>query len=197
MDEQQSFADLLRRIRRGDEDAAAEIVRLYEPEIRREVRLRLGDPRLRRVFDSMDICQSVLASFFLRMNTGQYDLGQPEQLLKLLLAMTRNKVAFAARTQRAQCRDHRRVTGGHRLEREAIAGGPSPSQVVADEELIGEFRKRLSEEERRLAELRAHGQEWIEIAAQLGGTAEGRRKQLARAIERVSQQLGLQDLRGE
>ena len=40
-----------------------------------------------------------------------------------------------------------------------------------------------------LAELRADGCEWTEIASRLGGTAEARRKQLARAVDRVEQQL--------
>ena len=62
------YSEFIRRIREGDEHAAEELVRRYEPEIRLEVRgwLRLRNPALRRVFDSMDICQSVLASFFAR-----------------------------------------------------------------------------------------------------------------------------------
>src|SRR5262249_31237363 len=50
----------LRRVRAGERAAAAELVRRYEPQIRLEVRLRLRDRRLRRLFDSTDICQSVL-----------------------------------------------------------------------------------------------------------------------------------------
>ena len=41
------------------------------------------------------------------------------------------------------------------------------------------------------ADLRAQDCRWEEIALRMGGTAQGRRKQLARAIERVSQELGL------
>jgi DNA-directed RNA polymerase specialized sigma24 family protein len=108
MSQDASFAELMGRVRAGDEQAAEDVVRRYEAAIRLEVRMRLGDPRLRRVFDSMDICQSVLASFFLRAAAGQYDLNEPSQLLKLLVAMTRNKVAFQARKQRARRRDHRR-----------------------------------------------------------------------------------------
>ena len=52
-----------------------------------------------------------------------------------------------------------------------------------------EVRRRLSEEERRLADLRAQGCDWAEIAARLGGTAEACRKQLARAVDRVEHQL--------
>src|SRR5215813_13431984 len=88
------YTTFVRRVRAGDQDAAAELVRRYEPEIRLMVRtwLRLRDPRLRRVFDSMDVCQSVLASFFVRAAVGEYDLDQPQQLVRLLVGMARNKL---------------------------------------------------------------------------------------------------------
>src|SRR5262247_599815 len=95
----ETFAEFVRRIRAGDGQAAAEMVRRYEPLIRREVRLRTEDRRLARVFDSMDVCQSVLASFFVRTAAGQYDLDRPEQLLQLLVTMARNKLVSAARRQ--------------------------------------------------------------------------------------------------
>ena len=102
MADESVFADFLLRIRAGDEQAAAELVRRFEPAIRLEVRMRLGDPRLRRVLDSMDLCQSVLASFFLHVAAGRYDLERPDQLVRLLVAIARNKVAYQARRQRAR-----------------------------------------------------------------------------------------------
>jgi RNA polymerase sigma-70 factor (ECF subfamily) len=186
-----SFADFVQRIRAGDAQAAAELVRQYEAAIRLEVRLRLRDPRLRRVFDSMDVCQSVLASFFLRVAGGQYELDDPGQLVRLLVGMARNKVAFQARKQRAQCRDNHRNQGLDLEVYEPTASDPSPSQVVAGKELLSIFRQRLTEEERQLADLRAQGRPWDEIAAALGGTPQARRKQLERAVERVAEQLGL------
>ena len=46
---------------RGDSEAAAgELVAQYESVIRRVIRFRLTDSRLRAAFDSMDVCQSVL-----------------------------------------------------------------------------------------------------------------------------------------
>jgi RNA polymerase sigma-70 factor (ECF subfamily) len=82
-----TFADFMRRIRAGDEAAAAELVRRYELHIRRIVRLHLEDQRLARLFDSMDVCQEVLLSIFVRAAAGQYDLDEPDQLLKLLVTM--------------------------------------------------------------------------------------------------------------
>ena len=87
MPEQSQFRDLIRRVRERDQEAAGELVRRYERAIRRVVRIHLRDDRLRRVLDSMDICQSVLASFFVRAALGQYGLDSPEQLLRLLTSI--------------------------------------------------------------------------------------------------------------
>jgi RNA polymerase sigma-70 factor (ECF subfamily) len=190
MSECTPFPDFIRRIRAGDDQAARELVERYEPVIRCEVRLRLRDPRLFSRFDWTDICQSVMASFFVRAASGEYDLQQPDQLLRLLVVMTRHKLANQARRHRAEMRDFRRLEA---RDPAYLAGrpaaDPSPSRLVASRELLDEFRRRLSDEERQLADLRADGCEWTEIATRLGGTAESRRKQLSRAIDRVEQQL--------
>src|SRR4051812_45998155 len=138
-----TFADLLRRIRAGDERAADELVHRYEPAIRTEVRLRLGDPRLRRTLDSMDVCQSVLASFFVRAATGQYDLERPDQLVRLLVTIARNKVAYQARRHRAGNRDLRRNAALDAGAREPVGADPSPSRVASGRELLAEVRRRL------------------------------------------------------
>jgi len=187
-----SFTDLIRRVREGDEQAAAELVRRYEPELRRMIRIRLSDQRLDRRLDSMDICQSVLANFFVRVGAGQFDLEQPEQLVKLLMTMARNRVRDEARKQLAARRDHRRQErDGPELLAGIAAPQESPSQVVVLQELMQRTRRLLTEEERRLAELRAAGMGWPEIAAQLHGSPEALRKQLTRAMDRVALQLGL------
>ena len=189
-----SFDDFMRRVRSGDEQAAAELVRQFEPLIRREVRYQLRDRRLYRLFDSMDICQSVLASFFVRTAAGQYDLGNQEQLVKLLVSMAQNKLASAARNQYRQRRDSRRVkAGGGRELDNARDRSPSPSDLVAGEELLQRFRQSMSAEERTIADLRGQGLAWADIAARLGGTVEARRSQLSRAIDRVSRELGLDE----
>ncbi len=190
-----SFLTFLERVRAGDQKAAEELVRMYEPEIRREVRLRLRDSRLRRDFDSVDICQSVMASFFVRAALGQYDLQKPDELIRLLVTMTRNKLVSQVRKQQTQGRDLRRRDAAGQEKLQNIAQGPTPSLLVANEELIQEFRKRMSPDEWRIAELRTQGLAWDAIAAELGGTSEACRKQLSRAVDRVSQELGLDEVR--
>lgn len=191
MSDAPSFAEFIKRIRAGDAAAAEELVRQYEPLIRREIRMRMHDDRLARAFDSMDVCQSVMASFFVRTALGQYDLERPEQLVRLLISMARHKLAAAARRQSARKRDGAR----HEATREQLAqvasAEASPSSIVANAELLRRLRELLSVEERQLAELRTEGASWEEIAARLGGKAQARRMQLARALERAGNSLGL------
>jgi RNA polymerase sigma-70 factor (ECF subfamily) len=188
-----SFQALVQRVRAGDQEAARELVQRYEPAIRRAVRYRLADSRMGRLLDSIDICQSVLAGFFVRAAAGQFDIEQPEQLLKLLVTMARNKLAFQARAQQRQRRDCRRDEAGG-LEDELIVGDePTPSVHVAGQELFDEAQRLLSADERQLVELRKEGLEWGAIAEKLGGSPEALRKKLARAVDRVAHQLQLDD----
>src|SRR5262245_2318647 len=182
MSEDSTFDDLISRVRAGDQDAAADLVRLYEPEIRRAVHYRLADARLGGLLDSMDICQSVLKSFFVRAASGQYDLKTPQQLLALLATMARNKLISQARRQRAQRRDHRRDTSDTQ-DREAIVDPrATPSVDVAARDLLNEVRQRLSSDERRIMDLRNQGHDWATIAAQCGGSPDSVRIRMSRAL---------------
>ncbi len=105
MTDSEHFQTMIRQVRTGDADAAASLVKQYESELRIIARVKLNDPRMRRVFDSMDICQSILANFFVRASAGQFEIDTPEQLIKLLATMVRNKVTDHARRQNADRRD--------------------------------------------------------------------------------------------
>jgi RNA polymerase sigma-70 factor (ECF subfamily) len=183
-----SFAELIRQVRAGDAAAAAELVRTYEGAIRRAARVQLEDSRLRRLLDSADICQSVLASFFLRAALGQFDVDKPQQLLKLLVTMTHNKVIDQARKHAAE-RHHHRHQALEPGDQQVADPASSPSQHLAHQELLQQFLARFDDEERYLAQQRALGREWADIAAEHGGSPEALRKQLARAVERVAQAL--------
>jgi DNA-directed RNA polymerase specialized sigma24 family protein len=191
MREASSFDSFIQRIRGGSEDAARELVHRFEGVIRREARLRMEDHRLLRIFDSMDISQSVLTSFFVRASTGHFDLETPEQLVKLLLQMTRNKLAFQVRRHRARRRDSRLLAAARVDDLNVPSTYPGPSQLAADHDLIDAVRLRLDDEERQIADLRAEGWEWSEIAERVGGSAQARRMQLSRAVNRVAKALKL------
>lgn len=189
--EENAFRELIRGVRAGDGLAAAELVRSYEQTVRCVARVRLVDERLRRRFDSLDICQSVFASFFVRAALGEFELDRPEQLLGLLVSMSQRKLIDHARQEAAARRDYRRQEPQGLEGQDFVAAGPTPGSAVEADELLTEFRKRLTNEELRLAEGRAQGHDWNQIAARQGGSPEALRKQLGRAIDRVGRELGL------
>jgi RNA polymerase sigma-70 factor (ECF subfamily) len=194
MDEEHDFVALIRRVRAGDHSAAAELVERYLPAVRRVIRLKLRhSPPLRRVLDSMDVCQGVFASFFIRAAFGQYELERPDQLIRLLVVMARNKLVSESRTYYVA----RREPSGPAVDAlfAGLAGSePSPGGRLAWKDLLHEVRRRLTSDERRLADRRAEQWEWSAIAAEVGGTSEALRKRLVRALDRVSNQLGLEEL---
>jgi RNA polymerase sigma-70 factor (ECF subfamily) len=190
MTESSSFSELLARVRTGDADAARELVDRYESAIRVAVRVRLSDPSLRRQFDSMDVCQSVLGSFFIRMAAGQYDLHEPAQLVALLSKMAQNKLAMQVRRHRQARRDVRRVT--------SLASGADPpvrqagpATEVIERELAQQVLAMMDENTQQVARRRNEGASWGEIAGELGGTAEAHRKNYRRTLDRIAAQLGV------
>jgi RNA polymerase sigma-70 factor (ECF subfamily) len=187
------FRTLMLRVRNRDESAAAELVGRYESAIRRVVRIHLHDARMRRVLDSMDICQSVLASFFVRTAMGQYELDTPEQLMRLLVTITRNKLSNQANHLRAQRRDLRRDTSISGAADRVFCPASDPSDQVSAKEVLEKVRDRLDDDERYLAEQRALGRQWNELAEELGGTAVALRKKLTRSLDRVLKELGLDE----
>jgi RNA polymerase sigma-70 factor (ECF subfamily) len=64
--EDPGLAELIRRVRGGDEHAARELVQRWEPAIRRAVRFRLRDQRLRRLIEGDPSYQNVRARERLR-----------------------------------------------------------------------------------------------------------------------------------
>ena len=186
-----AFSDLFARVCQGDGDAAEAVVRRYESAIRIAVRTRLSDPALRRQFDSMDVCQSVLASFFLGAATGAYDLSEPRQLVALLVKMAQNKLAMRARSQYRQRRDVRRLRQSSADEKAFVSAAPGPIRQVAGKELLDRALGMMSADTRGIAERRMRGESWSHIASDLGGTPDARRKQYERAVSYIADALDL------
>lgn len=184
MDAERSIADLVAQVRNGDQAAAAALVREYEPYIRRAARNRLRTSQLRRVLDSVDVSQSVLASLFDRTARGQYTLENAEQLERLLVTMVRNKVTDVWRRYSV------RILGMDGVELAAeISPGLPVDEALCQRELVELARSRLSPDDLQLFTARSDGAEWTQLALQYGTSAEALRKRLARALERVAEEL--------
>jgi len=181
--------DWIRRVKAGDQDAAAELVRHYEPEIRRFIRVRLTDPRLRRLLDSVDICQSVLARFFLHVQTERLTVEHPLQLLKLLTTMARNSLCDHARKARV---------------RQAVTGTADPAVVeavadsrasVADRteqaDLVACLRRQMSPADQSVVDRWVLGEGWDVLSRDFACEPDALRKRMTRAIDRAARELGL------
>jgi len=189
--EHPEFTQFVHQIRLGDGQAAEELIRRYESAIRVAVRTKMTDPSLKRELESMDICQSVFASFFLRAAAGQYDLSNQKNLVGLLVRMAQNKLAMQVRKQHQQCRDTRKNQEFEAGPIDHAGRDATPSRIVAGQEMWGKVQAQLSQEERDIVSRRASGEGWEQIATAMGGTPDGRRKQIKRALDRVSEELGL------
>jgi RNA polymerase sigma factor (sigma-70 family) len=183
------FRELVERFRAGDRQAAAELLRRYEPQVRRLIRVRLTDPQLRRVVDSADIFQSVIFSCLVKVSEGRYDPQEPGELLRLLARMVSHKIIDHAR----KASNRRAEPGGAVLLDGLEAGEESPSAALAFREMLEKVTGLLTPEELRLARLRAEGRSWAQVAAEVGGEPEALRKKLERALRRVRERLGLSE----
>jgi RNA polymerase sigma-70 factor (ECF subfamily) len=182
------FTALMERVRAGDQEAARELYERYNEHVQRIVRWRLEE-RLRRQYDSMDLTQSVWASFF-DVPAQQYTFGTPEELVAFLSRLAYNKVID---TRRKQLGTTRRGAEEHSLDEEPAeeelpplghtvpASTPTPSQyVMADERWQGLLRN-LPPGHRRILELLREGHSQAEIADRLAVD----RKAVQRLIDRL------------
>jgi RNA polymerase sigma-70 factor (ECF subfamily) len=182
---------LLRRYRRGSEDAATQLYLRYAQRLRGLARAQIS-PTLARRVDLDDIVQSVFRSFFRRAGSGYYDVPAGEELWKLFLVIALHKIRNQGTFHNAAKRDVRRTAGGEHLEQAAQvrAEGDGASfaflQLVIDEAL-----QRLLPQHRQMVELRIEGYEVAEIAQKTGRSK--------RTVERVLQEARqtLRDLLGE
>jgi RNA polymerase sigma factor (sigma-70 family) len=185
--------DLLRRIRAGDEEAAAEFFRTYEPHVWRVVRARLRARGMRRASDSSDLCQVVLASFLVGSAVGRYDVADTDGMKRLLARIANNRVIDLAR--RPEFRQPTLPIGGDETEGVDVAApGPGPASQVALCELLQRADRLLTDGERPIAELRRDGLSWEEIGRRVGKGADAARKALDRAARRILLTLGMEGL---
>jgi DNA-directed RNA polymerase specialized sigma24 family protein len=182
--EQSDFSVFFAALRAGDQDAATQFVRRYEPYLRRVIHMRLVGHRLKRCLDSMDVCQSILAAFFHQVTLGRFVLHSPGKTKRLLATMARNKLISKIRGE------HDPVDG---LDEgwEPAAPGPTPAEHVADRDLLRAIRYRLSERECWLLDRRAAGDSWVDLAREDGGTPDALRMLHARAVARIRREVHL------
>ncbi len=174
-----SDRSLLRRVRTGSQEAATQLYLRYAQRLRALSRAKCSPDLAPRV-DSDDIVQSVFRTFFRRVQKGEYDVPDGEELWKLFLVIGLNKIQTAGAFHRAAKRDVRASLGGDVLDQtgdvveESDATSMSILQMSIDE-VLGE----LSPSHRSIIQLRIDGHEVAVIAEQLGRSK--------RSVERILQ----------
>jgi RNA polymerase sigma factor (sigma-70 family) len=193
MESNHSFRDLLRRVRQRDDEASTLLVSMYENEVRRFVRYRLNSQKLRRFLDSLDVCQSVFAKFFVRVSAGDFDLKDPKQLQQLLLTMANNKLLDHYRKGAAQRRGGGKADMTGQTAKWIADPAANPADALEARELVDLVRGRLSSDEQSLLDQWMQGEDWPVIAARTGASAEAVRKRFTRAVDRAAAELGWQE----
>ena len=187
-----AFLSLIERVRAGDQDSATLLVKRYEVAVRRAVRFRLTDLRMRSLFDSMDICQSAMGSFFARAAAGQYEVNSPEDLVKLLTRIARNKLVNHIRKDHAGLSLREPAATQAAELSMAVSAEPDPARFSMIFELCQSALKRMTSEERTLLEHRRQGHAWEAVAEIMQSSPVALRKQLSRALDRVLREVELE-----
>jgi RNA polymerase sigma-70 factor (ECF subfamily) len=183
-----SFADLMGRLRQGDDTAAASVFHRFAHRLIALARIRL-DSRLRPKVDPEDVLQSVFKSFFLRHAAGQFDLGGWDGLWALLTVITVRKCGRVNRYFRSAGRDAETAATVASSDSspawEALASDPSPSEVLMLTELVEGLLRDLPERDRAVVVLGLQGYNAAEISTQLGRPE----RSVYRVLQRVRSRL--------
>lgn len=186
-DSPDAFSQLITRIQEGDEDALGELIRQYEPEVRRAARALLG-PTLRPHLDSVDLSQSVHFTLVTGLREQKFEISSPEKLVALAATLVRRKVARHWRKLRRQERlEGEDFSTDDLLDRMAsLARPPEDPSVHAEyrEQLLKALNS-MSEIERQLIELRLQGHNTAEAARRLGQDPDVLRVRLGRMRQRL------------
>ncbi len=187
----ESFSELLVQLRNGDKLAINEFVFKYEPFLRRSIRFRICKSNLQPVADSVDVCQSVLSSFFFRLTAGDFELATESDMRHLLFAIAKRKFLMLHRHESAAKRSREHTCSLSNFPELATRNSFDPCSHVTCVELISEVAKRMPKHEYELLECRRNGQTWSEIAIAFSENKTVLRKRLSRAMKKVAFELGL------
>lgn len=177
---------LLRRFRRGEQDAATELYLRYASRLQALASSQTPSSLATR-FDADDVVQSVFRTLFRRVSEGMYDVPPGDELWQLLLVIALNKIRKLAIRHRAQKRDVSKTRGSVTLEKFADRHqSPDETSLCVLELVIDELMYDLPESHRKIVQLRIEGYQASDIAAQTKRS----KRTVERALHDFRQELG-------
>lgn len=176
----EDFLAVMAKLRGGDPDAAAEIVRRF---VRRLTALasKQFEAGLRDRADPEGVVQSVYRSFFARDLRAPFDLDGWERLWALLAVITVRKCS----RRRKKWRDR---PAAEDEWAEAIDRGPTPIEAAELTELVARIFRELDRDDRDAAEMILQGFTAVDIAERCGcseRTVRRLRDRIRSIVERI------------
>ena len=168
-----SDADLLNRFQSGDRGAATEIYTRYAERLVQLAKKQSSEQLAARV-DAEDIVQSVFRTFFRRASEGHYQLPHGDELWKLFLVISLNKIRKKSQYHHAMKRD---VSRTQSIQDFHSSSDKSPEEVLRI--TVDELVSMLPIEHQGVVRDRIHGYEIQEISV--------RNRLTRRTTERVLQ----------
>jgi RNA polymerase sigma-70 factor (ECF subfamily) len=193
-----SFADVMARLRAGQNDAATQVFNRFASRLLTLARKQL-DPLVLQKVDPEDVVQSVFRSFFVHNISGRFgEFESWDNLWGMLVVLTQWKCGRRMDYFHAACRDVDREVSAEvpaRDESYADLGvrddEPTPAEAAMLTDTVERLMKCLEGSHREVLTLSLQGYAPAEISGQLGCTE----RTVYRVLERVKQ--WLEAMRGE
>jgi len=162
--ERRETEGLLDRLNRGDEQAAEQVFRAYEPFLRRVVRRRLPAEAQAR-FESWDIVQSIWADLWTGFRGGSWYFADEAHLRAFLVRVAQCRLYDRARKALTQAKREQPLA---LLPAEPPTADPRPSECAQADAVWQRLLELCPQEHHPILHLRRAGLTLVEIASRTG-----------------------------
>ena len=176
------FRALLEEAESGSHAASAQIFEEFGKHILRAVRRSLHS-RLRQLFDSQDLVQSVWKSF-VENRDALDNFETPQELIAFLTTIAQRKVAYKVRRHlgKVQKRDENRVSSLQEAEIDPPSSETTPDEIASLREQWFQIVNGLDSRDLKIVESRRDGLSNREISSALGVSE----RTIQRVLSRIS-----------
>jgi RNA polymerase sigma factor (sigma-70 family) len=184
-------AELLSRVRAGEEAAAEEIFERYLERLTALARTRLS-PRLASRLDPEDVVLSAWRSFFVGARQDRFALRRSGDLWRLLVSITMHKLHHQVRRHSAEVRSTSReqsITPDAQEEFVFEDHEPTPDEAITLADVLESCLTELDSFGRGVLERRLQGEQLEAIAAETGRSERTIRRTLAQIRELLARGL--------
>jgi RNA polymerase sigma-70 factor (ECF subfamily) len=182
------FAQLVNRVKAGDDSAMTQLTESLGPTMRRMARELIGKS-LQSHLDSDDLVQSVQLVLWLGLRTGKFPFVSTENLFGLVRTLLRRQVARYCRSAKPHMSRTIDAKLGNTLADVnlwAVANDDEPAKATELDDLVEHFVSQLAELDQRLIKLRLQGFSTADAARRLRVDAGLLRVRLGRLRKRFA-----------